>query len=397
MVDFRITTPQDNVELSFDLNNNVKTNANHVNASTDSILGLAQSTGMIEAANQINQDSAAADRPVSDQDDLQTQESEEQEQTQEEESARKRERKNRRDSRSDEGYRQAAKIAQERDAYALRLQEMEVELLQKKKDQLDRDVDHITSVMKNAKGIDDTHTFVDANQLLSQLTHEQFKTHESLEQASSAYQESYDAYETPAEYNLYDDSRYQKLLELSHKKELKSEAYHEWLEDNEIFNPFSEDFNPRLAQEFGEAKHAFNDWLQAHGQHSIIGTESYYDELDDLIRIKNQEKYGTPDPEPSSQGGYGQSQHNQYAGEDDMSQPISRASVAPVNRQGYQNPYAGSNSSLPELTESEKRIAEICPMTEVPTIRGVQPRYLSNEEKYAVYQQNKAKMMGMGT
>ena len=394
MVDFTISKPQDNVEVKFSVDSPaIQSNASQVNVSTDSILQLAQSTGMVDAMHQINQESAQADQVVSEDigemPDLQATEEEN-----EEEKPRKKERLKKDKEygqKVKELYYQTSQALKERDAYALRLQEMELELLKKKNDQLERDVEHITSVMKHAKGQDDSDAYVDASRILSELTHERFKTHESLEKAQADYEQSYQSYQAPAVREDAEDPRYQALVEVSHRKELNSEHYHDWLEDHEALNPYSEDYNPHLAKEFAEVKHEFNNYLYAHNQQSIIGTSSYYEELSDLLSMHNEQKYGQP-----YQRAYASSSDDQpYTGENDMSQPITRASVAPVNRQGYQNPYAGNASSLPPLSEEEKRIAEICPMTDAPTVRGVQPRYLTNEEKYAIYQQNKAKMMGL--
>ena len=404
MVDFKISTPQDNVEVKFSIDSPlVQTQANHVNASTDSILQLAQNTGLVDAMHQVNAESAEADQlnlqPHQEEGEVLVEDIPEevlQDSSSKRSSKSKRERDKGEAQRVGELVYQVAELSREKEAYALRLQEMELALLKKKKDDLEREVENIATVMKKAKGEEDPDAYVEAHKILSQLTHEQFKTHESLEQAQSAYEHSYQSYQEPESFSGEDNDRYQTLVSLSHKKELSSEYYKDWLDEHEALNPFSEDYNPHLAEEFAGVKKDFNNYLYAHGQQSLIGTVDYYNELDDLIQMQNERKYGSMQPYVQEDVfEEGSSYQQPYYGESDMSQPIARASIAPINRQGYQNPYAGTPSSLPALTEHEKRIAEICPMTDAPTVRGVQPRYLTNDEKYAIYQQNKAKMMGL--
>lgn len=405
MVDFKISTPQDNVEVKYSIDSSVvHRNANQVNASTDSIVQLAQTTGLVDAMHQVNAESAEADQFITQEENEEDSQEVLEADQEEEERPRRKEKVKRdkeRDARVNDLIYQANEAARERDAYALRLQQMEMELLKQKNVELDRDVTHVASVLRTAQISEDEDAYVDAQKLLSQLTHEQFKTHESLEQAQEAYEARYQSYQKPEPIEERDDMRSQLLLEFSHKKELRSEYYQDWLDENEVFNPYSEDYNPHLANEFKAVKDEFNNYLYAHGQQSQIGTEEYYQELDDLRSMHNQRKYGTA---PFSEDPYEAEEEatavyeQPYYGENQMSQPISRASVAPINRQGYQNPYGGGgHASLPELTKDEMMVAEMCPMTDAPVVRGVMPRYLTNEEKYEVYKRNKAKMMGMPT
>jgi hypothetical protein len=351
---------------------------------SDSVLDKAIEVGMLDAMHQINKDSR-----VEAQADLEdSQEQDTFPETREDDSLEKETPKTKKDKRLHDMSLQINELAKERDLFYRKAKELEnrekdlqLDRLTQEKDNIDRDIEHLSSVMVSAKQTDDAAAYVQANTMLSDYLLTKRINEDAL---ARAYYDSENApIESPQE-TEEDVSRYAALRELSHAREMHSEDYGEWLRENDVYNPFSEEFNPSMARDLFEVKDEFNKYLYANKKQNRIGTSDYYEELDKIIDTVNREKYSAP-----SFLGFNSNKKSEE--ETPMRKELGTASLAPVNRSPQKNRQDADR--LPPLTQAEKEFAEKCAFYEGAGDRNNKyGRPLQPHEKHAMYQQMKANL-----
>lgn len=347
-------------------------------SSNDSVIKMA------ELANQINEESAHLDNP-----NLPVQEDPSEGDSQDSLPSRK---EKKRDGRVVELTTKVAEAARERDSFErrardleLKNKELELRLLAQQKEELDRDLSGIGSAVIDAQVSQDAGRYVEANKLFSQYAARQIQA----EQALNAHQEEMLSLQSQEQHHNTNQTVYQETLaKLSHPKELDSEHYYDWLDENQAYNPGSEEYMPSLAQEVASIKEEYNAYLYVNKKQKEIGSPEYYDALDELITNVHQQRYGDLDSL------YRHQQNNQQQEAPDMRKNLGNASVAPVIRGGNESGYDAA-TKFPPLTELEKQFAEKCDMYEGYGAQGSKyGRPLQPHEKHRLYQENKAKLFG---
>ena len=324
------------------------------------------------------------------------------------------------------------KIAQERDVYALRAQEIEYQLLLEKDRKLTQDLESLSGIMKQAHTEQDSDAYVEANKLVAQVSQQKHYNEQellisqkTLEQKTKGYQEVLDQSQGLQQGN---QERNDLFKTLSHNRELNSEDYQDWLNQNDYYNPYSSDFDPHMAQDVREIKNDINRFLHAHGASENIGTARYYEELDRKIQEKAVSRFqptvastrwpGDPDPQHHAQGGsvvqaspppattppvssapYYPSHSESSAMANFHSGNLTATSTAPVTRGGYQTPYGNTPAPAEvRLNEHEMNIAKMCPMYAPPDPANprARPRLLNDDEKFERYQHFKNQIRSGG-
>lgn len=345
-------------------------------STNDSVLKMA------ELVTQINEESAQIDHP-----DLPVREDSPEGEIHDSFPSRK---EKKRDGRVVELTTKVAEAARERDAFEKRARELELhnkelelQLLAQKKEELDRDLSGIGSALIDAQASRDAEKYIETNKLFSQYALRQSQAEQELESRQNemlSLQAQEQAQKTDK------DVPYETLHQLSHPKELESTYYHDWLKENQAYNPYSDEYMPSLAQEVAAMKEEYNAYLYVHKKQKEIGSPEYYDALDELITNVHQQRYGDLDSL------YRHQRNNQQQETPDMRKSLGNASVAPVIRGG--NEYDAS-MKLPPLTDLEKQFAEKCDMYEGQGAQGSKyGRPLQPYEKHRLYQENKAKLFG---
>lgn len=280
----------------------------------------------------------------------------------------------------------------ERDYYAKKNKELELQLLSKDKEALDQRLSSISSLMLSAKELGNDEQFVEATKLMSQaqITNAQYET--TLRQAQKEYNDQRNAEPAPA----HDAEAADIFNLLSHKREIESEDYGDWLTQNPVYNPFDEEFNPSLAEDMIQIKKQYNNYLTVKKDQESIGSRAYYSNLDRILEEKMIQKYA--DFEAPKQNGRSKDPVYTTEREPMMTNQMNNPGVAPVNRETYPSTKdVVDGLHLEPLTPFEKRIAEISPM-----YKGAgtpQHKYgipMTTEEKYKAYQLNKARQKAGG-
>lgn len=225
----------------------------------------------------------------------------------------------------------AAVLEEEKSRLALENQQLQQNLLESQGKAIEDRIEKLTSIMKKAHSTQDSESYVEASTLLSEMlpikTNNKLQMRELSQRTSSlAQDEGHSEAEQKARYAWFQD--------LSHPKEMESEAYGQWLVQNEVLNPFSEDFDPDIAQDFKETKTEFNKRLYAQGGYQTIGTPEYYQNFDAYRVQRNHEKYG---------GSIDPHHHNVPQEDPSMTMYPSQAPLYPhTYAPQQQNPYAPS-------------------------------------------------------
>lgn len=348
-------------------------------STNDSVAQLAVDSGLVNAMHQINAEEKTADNPAVE------------ENHPSEESPRQSSRPtHRKDKRLAEMSEKLAAIAEEKESYALRNKELEIQLLNARKADINRDIEDVSNLMSRSHKINDSEGYVKANKLLSKYSMNEIETERQLQEARNeiAAQQTYAQVNNNDAYHQERSADFHRIFQ---PRELSSEYYQDWLVDNEIYDPFSEDYNPSLAAEMLSIKDEYNNYLYLNRQQKTIGSLDYYEKLNAIIDNVNQQKYG---------GGFQPSFFqeetvSQPQGEQDMRRSLGIASVAPITRTGHDGGITSGQRQLPPLTEAEKAFAEKCDMYEGPGAPGQKyGRPLQAHEKHRVYQENKEKLLG---
>lgn len=357
----------------------VKVSANTV--LSDSVLDKAIETGMVDAMQQINKESAQSEA-----EELQDQDTSEE--SRNVSSREKNSVKNKKDRRLEDLNLKVSELSNERDLYFAkakelekREKELELKMMAQKKETIEQDIDRLSSLMVSAKEADDADAYVKANTLLSDHLLTKRINEDAL---ARAYYDSENAPIESPQNSEEDASKYLALKEISHARELRSEEYGEWLRDNDVYNPFSEEFNPSMARDLFQVKDEYNKYLYANKKQNNIGTSDYYEELDKIIDTVNREKYSAP-------SFLGLASDKKGEKEEPMRKELGTASLAPVNRS--QSTSRQDTDRLPPLTQAEKEFAEKCAFYEGAGDRNNKyGRPLQPHEKHAMYQQMKANL-----
>mgnify|MGYP001615376443 FL=1 len=301
-------------------------------------------------------------------------------------------------------------------------------LLDFEKKRITNDIQRVSNIMVQAKEEDETQTYVDANRVLHKLLSKESEANDALEYLRDHYQQ-----ETPNDDQEYQRAAEQRFLELSDKKELQSDSYTEWLRENPYYNPYdAENYDADLSNDVHDIKRNFNKFLKSKRNSNFIGTEDYYQELNNIINTKlfGDYNYGNQQQGYSNQGysnqGYNQREdedmsarhtvhidpqydqslqgampegqnrmHGQYPEPDAYQQSAPQQyqqqrqsaprNVMPVNRAGYSQQF--SANSLPPLDAIEHKLALQIPMYDN------QGRALSENERIHEYRRGKADLM----
>ena len=245
----------------------------------------------------------------------------------------------------------------------------------------------------------DTQALIQANldmQEAARLSGEKTKEISSIAQ-------KYERYQTEVEQENSDveelrSKQYEAYLEFSDSRELESPLYEGFILHHDYLNPFDEKYNARIAEKVEPIKFDLIEELTINGQADVIGTKDYFTELSSRIyrnlnsrsqqqkghntmAYENDPRYQEPDYKqiqeqmqqnyapPQYQQPQYQNQQPQYA-PPQYQQPQRQQnyappqyqqnqqyhqSVAPVNRQGYNNTYGGNPNNV-ELDSTQREI-----------------------------------------
>ncbi len=310
-------------------------------------------------------------------------------------------------------------------------------LLAFEKQRITNDIQRVSDIMVQAKEEDETQTYVDANRVLHTLLNKESEANDALNSLKEHYQQQ----QSPKADREYQRAVEERFLELSDAKELQSDSYTEWLRENPYYNPYdAENYDADLSNDVHEIKRNFNKFLKSKRNSNFIGTDDYYQELNNIINTKlfgdynqgyQQQGYSNqgysnqgynqqeneemrtrhtvhidpqydqslqgavsegqnrmhgqyPDPESYQPPMPPQRQAQNYQGQQQYQQPrqSSPQNVMPVNRAGYSPQYASNN--LPPLSAIEHKLALQIPMYDN------QGRALSESERLYEYRRGKA-------
>lgn len=135
--------------------------------------------------------------------------------------------------------------------------------------------------------------------------------------------------------------------------EESNEAYDTWLERNAWADPESRNYSPRLRQEANQLADEFDEMLRYNGKSEYIGTQAYFDSIDNLMS----ERYAVQGSGPRSR------QEQDYEPESQPHQSQSYNNVAPVSRNGssmadqYMSRNPNNTRRAMSLSEDEYKIA----------------------------------------
>lgn len=282
----------------------------------------------------------------------------------------------------------------ERDYYAKKNKELELQLLAKEKEATDQQLSSLSSLMLQAKESGNDEQFVEATKMMSQAQIASMQHASSLKTAQKEYNDYRNVEAEPEE----DTAAVNIYRAISDRREIESDDYSEWLLQNPVYNPFNEDFNSSLAEDMIQIKKQYNNYLTVKKDQDTIGSRAYYSNLDRILEEKMLQKYAefeepkktvkvkdpvyTPEPERGPA----------------LTNNMNNPGVAPVNRETYASPKdVVEGLHLEPLTPFEKRIAEISPMYKgagTPQHKYGLP--MTTEEKYRAYQLNKARQKAGG-
>lgn len=363
----------------------------------DSIEQLAGQVGLVDTAQQLNQEAQEFDQQLREEqfnpqadDTLHMEDGSEEFEPPKQSKHTKPRKKHKAEKRIEDMVSQFSKAAQERDqAYEeltyqkWRAEELEKELLQVKGNAYNKDIDTVTDILVNARRDEDYETEKEATKYLSQLQHQQMETQRNLQQAQQ--QEVIKQRTAP-------DPKEALIKEYFDPREIQHGALEDWLTENPECNPYNPDFDPDYAQEVTTVKKNLNKWLTGQRQKNIIGTDEYYDILNESLDIyfgrtpPQQQQSAPPQPQQRFANPERQTQVSHMYKVPLDSQP--RSQVSAVNRSGYATAGGYNSSGLPDLDDRELGFARSWPVYDE---RGNQ---ITNENvKIQRYREEKARMM----
>jgi hypothetical protein len=148
------------------------------------------------------------------------------------------------------------------------------------KNRVNDDIAKVSGVLMSAKEDQRYDTEIEANLLLQKLVNQQ--SHLEREEQDLRISESV---VDPEEEQL-DQLAAEELYKLSDARDLRSPVYGEFLEKYPICNPYSSDYDRDLAEEIWQIRKDHNRQIKIDGMSSYIGTEEYYEEVQDLIEAR---------------------------------------------------------------------------------------------------------------
>lgn len=179
------------------------------------------------------------------------------------------------------------------------------------KNRINDDIAKVSGVLMSAKQDQQYDTEVEANLLLQKLVNQQSYLEREEQQLRA------DEPIADEEDSEFEQLASQELYQFSDARDLKSPVYGEFLEKYPICNPYSSDYDRDLAEEIWQIRKGHNRELKINGMSSYIGSEEYYQEVEDLIdghfnksrrksasRPRQQSQY-QGDPDMYSQNGTG--------------------------------------------------------------------------------------------
>lgn len=275
----------------------------------------------------------------------------------------------------------AAELESERQSRLL----MERQLLEMQQKSLSSEVDKIADISAEAQMSGDIETYKQANKILGRLMVDEANTSSALENFDYELQKQQQVAPNNEDDHLQEMIQ-SRFLELSDSRELNSDAYQQWLDENPYYDPSNfENYDQELSDSVHEIKREFNKWLKINRQGDIIGTPEYYDELNTLINTQ----YGVSDPYTDYEESVPEYDQQSYAhdGYEDRGEEMSKMhsvgvqgpnyqrnsnfgsgigmrndspAIMPVSRQGY---YTQNHSNdLPPLSNLERQLARSMPM-----------------------------------
>jgi hypothetical protein len=419
----------------------------------DSLVKLANEIGIVDAMQEINEESYNNDQDLRDDYDMESEsiyqrneEDEFNDQPQEEEYYQEDQpqqqkpkkksppKKTKGDKRYDDliyklgsKAQEAEEIARQRDATARELKQARDEhaayVLSIEKQRIASDIDRVSDIMVRAKETDQSKSYVDGNRIMNELILKEAQTDAAINQL--AQQREQDSY--VPETSEYERLAEEKFYDLSDAKEISSPAYAEWLKENSYYNPYDGDnYDEDLAQDVHEIKRTFNKFLKHNRNGQFIGTPDYYQELDAIVQNK---LYG--DFVPQQQKGYSNRGYSNQREDNDMKQinysidPDYQQSLGNAMPEGqsrvrgtypddpnYQAPrgqqqrqpqqqrpgvapvnrsgYNQQYSNMPPLSEQERKLALMWPAWDT------NGRPLSDQEKLQSYAANRVNVPNNG-
>lgn len=172
------------------------------------------------------------------------------------------------------------------------------------KNRLNEDISKVSGVLMSAKEDQSYDTEIEANLVLQRLVNKQFEL-EREEQSLRVPEAVFDEDEAQ-----FDQMAAQELYKFSDARDLKSPVYGEFLEKYPICNPYSADYDRDLAEEIWQLRKDYNRQIKIDGMSSYIGSEEYYDEVQDLIAARFNKSRRKAAPRTRQQP--------QYQGDQDM-------------------------------------------------------------------------------
>lgn len=278
----------------------------------NSLVKLADESGMVDTINDINEQSYQEDQNLrdgydveeeshyqNDEDDFPEQQQDEQSYQEDHQQQQKpRKKSSPKKSKGDKRYddliyklgskaQEAEDIARQRDAAARELKQARDEhaayVLSIEKQRIASDIDRVSDIMVRAKDTDQTRSYVEGNRIMNELIMKEAQTDAAINQL---------AYEREERNSVPEVSEYERLAEekfydLSDTKEITSPAYTDWLKENSYYNPYDqENYDNDLAQDVHDIKRTFNKFLKHNRNGEFIGTHEYYKELDAIVQNK---------------------------------------------------------------------------------------------------------------
>lgn len=295
----------------------------------DSLVKLAEETGIVDTMNDINEESYHNDQDLRDdygvereeiyrqEDDSDEQPYEEQlyqDEHQQQQKPRKKSppKKTKGDKRYDDliyklgsKAQEAEEIARQRDATARELKQARDEhaayVLSIEKQRIASDINRVSDIMVRAKDTDQTRSYVEGNRIMNELIIKEAQTDAAISQLAQQREEN----DYVPEVSEYERLAEEKFYDLSDSKEISSPAYADWLKENTYYNPYdSENYDADLAQDVHEIKRTFNKFLKHNRNAQFIGTSDYYQELDAIVQNKLYGDFVPPSPKGYSNRGY---------------------------------------------------------------------------------------------
>lgn len=172
------------------------------------------------------------------------------------------------------------------------------------KNRLNDDISKVSSVLMSAKQDQDIQTEIDANIVLQKLVNQQGQ----IDREASQLRAPEPVVDEDEE--KFDQLAAQELYKFSDARDLKSPVYGEFLEKYPICNPYSSDYDRDLAEEIWQLRKDHNRQIKIDGMSSYIGSEEYYEEVQDLIEARFNKSRRKAAPRPRAQ--------QQHQGDQDM-------------------------------------------------------------------------------